>query len=350
MNLRSSAIPTPEPILIIEPGRTEKNYWADIWRYRELFLILAWRDISVRYKQTIIGVVWAILRPFLTMVVFTVIFGRIARLPSNGDAPYALLVFAAMLPWSLFSTALGEASNSLIGNANLISKVYFPRLIVPTATVVTAFVDFLISFVILVALMVYYKKYTIGHQAENGRYVALRDVVMQNARGFWYKTKDLVQGKPIIQGDTLEEVWALKDVSFEIRRGEAVGIIGRNGAGKSTLLKVLSRITEPSAGRVTIKGRVASLLEACPERGRRVGTGFHPELTGRENITLNGAIPSTGLRASLGMKRAEIERKFDETCAELAEALWTLPRRRPEPCPEPRRRAVEGSRSSWTRR
>lgn len=157
MSLRSSSVPTQEPVLIIEPGRTEKNYWADLWRYRELFLILAWRDISVRYKQTIIGVVWAILRPFLTMVVFTVIFGRIARLPSDGDAPYALLVFAAMLPWALFSTSLGEASNSLIGNANLISKVYFPRLIVPTATVVTALVDFFISFVILVGLMVFYR-------------------------------------------------------------------------------------------------------------------------------------------------------------------------------------------------
>ncbi len=144
-------------VLIIEAGRTEKNYWADLWRYRELFLILAWRDISVRYKQTIIGVAWAILRPFLTMVVFTVIFGRIAKLPSDGNAPYAILVFAAMLPWSLFSGALGEASNSLIGNEKLISKVYFPRLIIPSATVVTAFIDFLISFIILLGLMAYYR-------------------------------------------------------------------------------------------------------------------------------------------------------------------------------------------------
>jgi len=153
----SSFNPTQEQVLVLEPGRTEKNYWSDLWRYRELFFILAWRDISVRYKQTIIGVLWAILRPFITMVVFTVIFGRLAKLPSDGNAPYALLVFAAMLPWSLFSTSLGEASNSLISNSNLISKVYFPRLIIPVATVVTAFVDFIISFVILLAMMIYYQ-------------------------------------------------------------------------------------------------------------------------------------------------------------------------------------------------
>ena len=157
MSERTMDVVTNEPIIVLEPGRAEKNYWRDLWRYRELFLILAWRDISVRYKQTIIGVAWAIIRPFLTMVVFSVIFGGLARLPSEGDAPYPLLVFAAMLPWSLFATALGEASNSLIGSANLISKVYFPRLIIPTATVVTAFVDFMISFVILVGLMLYYR-------------------------------------------------------------------------------------------------------------------------------------------------------------------------------------------------
>lgn len=146
-----------EPVLIIEPGHIEKNYWTDLWRYRELFLIIAWRDISVRYKQTIIGILWAIIRPLLTMVVFTVIFGRIAKLPSDGSAPYALMVFAAMLPWSLFSNALIESSNSLISNANLIGKVYFPRLIIPAATLVTAFIDFLISFIILIGMMVHYQ-------------------------------------------------------------------------------------------------------------------------------------------------------------------------------------------------
>src|SRR5262245_22404894 len=127
---------------INEPGRTELHYWRDLWQFRELFQVLVWRDIAVRYKQTVIGVAWAVVRPFLTMVVFTVVFGKLARLPADGAIPYALMVFAGMLPWSFFAGAVGDASNSLIGNANLISKVYFPRLIVPTAAVMVSFVDF----------------------------------------------------------------------------------------------------------------------------------------------------------------------------------------------------------------
>jgi lipopolysaccharide transport system permease protein len=144
-------------VIIIERGRHERNYWVDLWRYRELFRVLAWRDLAVRYKQTVIGALWAVIRPFLAMVVFTVIFERVAKLPSDGTAPYPLMVFAGMLPWTFFSTGLSEASNSLIGNSNLISKVYFPRLIVPTATVVVAFVDFLITFSILIAMMAWYQ-------------------------------------------------------------------------------------------------------------------------------------------------------------------------------------------------
>src|SRR5271155_4753739 len=144
-------------IIVIEPGRHERNYWVDLWRYRELFRVLAWRDLAVRYKQTVIGAGWAIIRPFITMLVLTVIFGRIAKLPSDGTAPYPLMVFAGLLPWSFFSTGLSEASNSLISNSNLINKVYFPRLIVPTATVVVAFVDFLITFLMLILLMAWYQ-------------------------------------------------------------------------------------------------------------------------------------------------------------------------------------------------
>jgi lipopolysaccharide transport system permease protein len=142
--------------LIIEYGRAKRHYWLDLWKYRELFRVLAWRDIAVRYKQTVIGTTWALIRPFLTMVVFTVLFGQLAKFPSDGKAPYALMVLAGLLPWSFFSTALADASNSLVSNANLISKVYFPRLIVPIATVMVAFVDFLISFGILLGLMIWY--------------------------------------------------------------------------------------------------------------------------------------------------------------------------------------------------
>ncbi len=143
--------------LIIEPGLAERHYWRDLWRYRELFYVLAWRDVAVRYKQTIIGLAWALLQPFFTMVVFTVVFGKLARMPTEGDTPYALLVYAGLLPWQFFASALSSASGSLIGNANLISKVYFTRLIVPTAAVVTSFIDFLISFGILVLLMLWYQ-------------------------------------------------------------------------------------------------------------------------------------------------------------------------------------------------
>jgi len=142
--------------LIIEAGRTEAQYWKDLYRYRELFYFLSWRDILVRYKQTVIGVAWAVLRPFLTMVVFTIVFGKLAKLPSEG-APYAILVFSAVLPWQFFANALSETSNSLIGNANLISKIYFPRLIIPASSVITSFVDFLISGAILIGLMIWYQ-------------------------------------------------------------------------------------------------------------------------------------------------------------------------------------------------
>lgn len=143
--------------IVLEAGRAERNYWRDLWRYRELFQVLAGRDVAVRYKQTVIGIIWAVMRPFLTMLIFTIIFSRIAKLPSDGDAPYALMVLAGLLPWTFFSTALGDASLSLVTNSNLISKVYFPRLIIPTATIVVSFLDLLISFVILVAMMVWYR-------------------------------------------------------------------------------------------------------------------------------------------------------------------------------------------------
>lgn len=143
------------PELIIEAGRVGRQYWQDLWRYRELFYFLAWRDILVRYKQTVIGLAWALLRPFLTMIVFTIVFGNLAKLPSDG-VPYPILVFAGMLPWQFFANALSESSNSLITNSNLLSKVYFPRLIIPTSAVIVSFVDFLISGFILLGLMTWF--------------------------------------------------------------------------------------------------------------------------------------------------------------------------------------------------
>ena len=143
--------------IVIEAGRAERQYWRDLWNYRELIRILAWRDVAVRYKQTVIGAAWAIVRPFLTMVVFTIIFGKLANLPSEGAAPYAVMVFAGMLPWTLFSSALADSSNSVVGSANLISKVYFPRLVIPMAAVAVAFVDFTINLTMLVALMIWYQ-------------------------------------------------------------------------------------------------------------------------------------------------------------------------------------------------
>lgn len=141
--------------IIIEAGRTEQQYWKDLWHYRELFFFLAWRDILVRYKQTVIGILWAVIRPLLTMVVLTVVFGNFAKMPSEG-VPYPILVFAAMLPWQFFANSFSGASNSLIANTSLISKIYFPRLIIPTSSVVVSFVDFLISAAILMGLMVWY--------------------------------------------------------------------------------------------------------------------------------------------------------------------------------------------------
>src|SRR5215831_8710844 len=145
-----------ERMMVLEQGRAERHYWRDVWAYHELFAILAWRDVAVRYKQTVIGVAWAVVRPFLTMVVFTIVFGRLAKLPSEGAAPYPIMVFAGLLPWFLFSTILSEASNSVVGNANLVGKVYFPRIIIPSSSAVVALVDFAVNIAMLFVLMAWY--------------------------------------------------------------------------------------------------------------------------------------------------------------------------------------------------
>lgn len=152
-----NAEPPRHETLVIAPGLAGKHYWRDIWRYRGLFIVLAWRDLSVRYKQTIVGLAWALLQPLLTMIVFTIVFSKLAKLPTDGTTPYALMVYAGMLPWLLISSSLVGTANSVINNANLVSKVYFPRLIVPVSTLVVSIVDFMIGFIVLVALMLWYR-------------------------------------------------------------------------------------------------------------------------------------------------------------------------------------------------
>lgn len=142
--------------LILKAGRADRQYWWDLWRYRELFFILAWRDVAIRYKQTVIGLAWAFVRPFMTMVVFTIVFGKLAKLPTEGAAPYAVLVFAGLLPWTLASSILSDASSSVTGNAQLVSKVYFPRLIIPLATVLVGLIDFGVSLIILAGVLAWY--------------------------------------------------------------------------------------------------------------------------------------------------------------------------------------------------
>lgn len=143
--------------LVIEAGSAEKNYWQDLWRYRDLFYILSWRDIKVRYKQTAVGALWSVLRPLLTLIIFTLVFSYLANLRhDSGAAPYAIMVFAGLLPWQFFSNALSESTGSLLGNSNLITKVYFPRLIIPAASVITSLIDFAISFALMGLLFLYY--------------------------------------------------------------------------------------------------------------------------------------------------------------------------------------------------
>jgi lipopolysaccharide transport system permease protein len=142
--------------LVVEAGHTERQYWKDLWRYRELFFFLAWRDLLVRYKQTVVGVSWSLIRPLLTMIILTVVFGKLGKMPSGGS-PYPLLVLCGMLPWQFFSSAISDSGNSLVTNSSLVAKIYFPRLILVASSVITSFVDFLVSFAFLLGLMVWYR-------------------------------------------------------------------------------------------------------------------------------------------------------------------------------------------------
>lgn len=152
----ASVAASAEHLLVLEPGRADRDYWSDLWSYRELFIILAWRDVAIQYKQSVIGVAWALVRPLLTMIIFTVVFGRIAKMPSEGAAPYPVMVMTGMLPWFLFSTVLSGAANSLVLNQNLVSKIYFPRLVVPVASAAVAVVDFVVGIILLLGMMVLY--------------------------------------------------------------------------------------------------------------------------------------------------------------------------------------------------
>ncbi len=193
---------SPNPRFVIEAGRSEKQYWRDLWQYRELFYFLSWRDILVRYKQTAIGIAWAIVRPFLTMIVFTVIFSNLANLPTQGATPYPILVLSALLPWQFFASSLTQTSNSLVSNANLISKIYFPRLIVPASAIVVNFVDFLVSGMLLLALMIWY------HYVPSWRIVTLPFFTLMAALsafgfGLWFasiyvKFRDVAQVIPFV--------------------------------------------------------------------------------------------------------------------------------------------------------
>ncbi|HNP48307.1 MAG TPA: ABC transporter permease [Bacteroidia bacterium] len=169
--------------IILEHNRSVSNYWKDLWKFRGLFYFLSWRDILVRYKQTAIGIAWSIIRPLMTMIIFTIIFGKVAKLPDSG-VPYVLLVCVGMLPWQFFANAFSEASNSLVANGSMLSKVYFPRLIIPASSVIVALIDFFISLLILVGLMIWYRFIPSAQIIFLPAFLLLAIVVTLGA-GFW---------------------------------------------------------------------------------------------------------------------------------------------------------------------